>query len=266
MWLLVVVIGLVLVFTGLTLKLFLVSVPEVTGLILLNQFGGRLRAVGSGFRLKWPWETYREENFFSLELVTKKFTETYAAGNGPLMEVKASYQYNPDERRLNRYIAVDKTTIEQGFTDIFSGILSEIIGAGEAEDVRKNIQGVQNAVIRQLDSSALTVVGENGTQAGTPPSVKEKLENQYGINWRLFAIADIDFAKDYQEARSGKARMAKIGETIAVLKSAAPLLDDKDAVNTVLVEQGKAKKSVFEIEGLSGAINDAVIKIFGGRK
>ncbi len=252
MWVFIIV-GMFFAFAGLVLKFFLVSVPEVTGLILLNQFTGELRPVGSGLRLKLPWETYREENFFSLKLVTKKFSETYAAGDGPMMEVKASYQYNPDERRLDKYIAVDETTIEQGFTDVFSGILSEIIGAKEAESVRKDLQKIQEEVIKKLDASALT----------TATSFKEKLENQYGVNWRLFAIADIDFAKDYQEARSGKARMEKIGETIAVIKKAAPLLDDKEAVNTVLVEQGKAKKNIFEVEGLSDAIRDATVKIFG---
>ncbi len=256
MWEFVIVVGVVFAFFGLVLKFFLVSVPEVTGLVLLNQFTGKLRPVGSGLNRKWPWETYREKNFFSLELTTKKFVETYASKNGPMMEVKASYQYNPDEQQLDHYITVDETTIEQGFTDVFSGILSEIIGGKKAEDVRKRIKEVEDEVIKRLDTSALT----------TTTSFKEKLENQYGVNWRLFAIADIDFAKDYQEARSGKARMEKIGETIKVLKKAAPLLDDKEAVNAILVEQKKATKNIFEVEGLSAAIGDAVTKIFSGRK
>ena len=254
MWTLVIIGGLF-ILAGLALKFLLVSVPEVTGLILLNQFNGKLRPVGSGLKRKWPWETYQEKNFFSLELVTKGFSETYAAEDGPIMEVRASYQYNPDQKKLDRYITVDETTIEKGFTDVFSGILSEIIGKKKAEDARKDIQTMEKEVIEKLDASTLTTA--------VVSSFKEKLENQYGVNWRIFSIADIDFSKDYQEARSGMARMEKIGQTIAVLKTAAPLLDDKEAVNAILVEQGKAKKNIFEVEGLTGAISDAMVKIFG---
>ena len=143
-----------------------VNVPAVTGLVLLNVFKDagpkqkdNLRPVGPGIHLKWPWESVREENFFLLELVTEKFEETYAAWDGPLMLAKVSFQYQPTVKRLLAFIAVDKTTINEGFKGVFSSFLSETIGARELGGqesgsvfVRTHVKVVEQAVTDKIDT------------------------------------------------------------------------------------------------------------------
>ncbi|KKU91596.1 MAG: hypothetical protein UY23_C0001G0202 [Candidatus Jorgensenbacteria bacterium GW2011_GWA1_48_11] len=238
-----------------------VNVPAVTGLVLLNVFKDagpkqkdNLRPVGPGIHLKWPWESVREENFFPLELVTEKFEETYAAWDGPLMLAKVSFQYQPTVKRLLAFIAVDKTTINEGFKGVFSSFLSETIGARELGGqesgsvfVRTHVKVVEQAVTDKIDTYKVMANGEQ-------TSAKEKLEDLYGVNFRLFNVADIDYSPDYQQARSGKARMGVVTETAkqlieATIADGKPTISGKEAVNLVLVEQGKAKKSIVEVEG-----------------
>lgn len=243
--------------TGLSLPLFLVLVPEVMGLVTLNFFNGNLFAFGSGVKIKFPWDIVRDENFFSLELVTEQHQETYATKDGPLMLTKWSYQYRPHEKKLDKYITVDKTTIDNGFTDVFSSILSEAIGGKNAEPARQEIAAIEAEVMEQFH--AQTMGGPNGPQTQSP---KEKLEDEYGVNFKLFKLPDIDFAEDYQQARSGQARMAVIIKAAqeliqATVADGKPTISGKEAVNTVLVEQGKATKNIVEIEGNADATQRA---------
>ncbi|HXF44106.1 MAG TPA: hypothetical protein VNK70_01445 [Candidatus Paceibacterota bacterium] len=254
-------IGLVGVGVGVSFLFFTVLVPEVTGLIVLNFFTGELFAFKPGLHFKYPWDIVRDENFFPLELVTKGHEETYAAKDGPMMKVKWSYQYWPDENRLTDFIRVDNSTIDAGFVDVFSSILSEVIGGWErsdptgkmewSESVRREVMAVETEVIHRFQDLKLYQVRGNSV------SGKDKLEEQYGVNFKLFKIADIDFSEDYQQARSGKARMAVITATAKQLIDATavngqPTISGKEAANLVLVEQDKAKKNIVEVEGGQG--------------
>jgi len=257
---LLVITGICLVVLGAILPFVLVLIPEVTGLVVLNFFTGNLRGIGPGLHFKFPWEIVRKENFFSLELVTRGVEETYAAADGPQMKVRWSIQYRPDGRNLTQYITVDKTTIERGFSDVISSALSSVIGGKQAEEARTQIKEIEKTVLEALEVEQMKSHGAN-------TSAKGKLEEEYGINFVLFKIADIDFSDDYQQARAGKARMQAIidaASKIAVDKDGKPT---KDAMNAVLVEQGRAKKNIFEVENLSDAAS-AVVRAFkkGGGK
>lgn len=253
-------IGLWITLIGTSFPFFTVLVPEVTGLIALNFFTGELHPFGPGLQFKYPWDIVRDENFIPLEIVTKDHKEDYAAKDGPMMKVKWSYQYVPNAGRLDRFIAVDESTIDRGFTDVISSILSEVIGGRLSEEAREKVEEIQREVLRRLEAM---VAKANGQTVG----MQEKLERQYGVNFKLLAIADIDFSEDYQQARSGQARMAVIVKTAKMIdeRGGKPT---KDAMNTVLVEQGKAKKNIFEVEGLPQAarsVADAISRTFKGR-
>ena len=235
-------ISLWLIVVGLTLQYFIVLVPEITGLRALNQFTGEIKkAFIPGINFKFPWETVKEENFFSLETVTKKLEETYASADGPMMHVKASYQYHPHQDRLDKYMAVDETTIEIGFHDVLSSLLSQIISGKDALTAREKIKEIEQGVLRMFDEKTIKNI-----------SLREKLEDQYGINFKLFTVADIDFSEDYQKMRSAQARMRSFAETTKNLQTTLgdPTLTAKDAANIMLVEQGKADKTIYEVEGL----------------
>ena len=182
--------GISLVVLGTIAPFFLVLVPEVTGLVVLNYFTGKLRAIRPGLRPRWPWEVVRKDNYFSLELVTREvLEETYAAKDGPQMKVKWSIQYRPDEGKLTSYIAVDATTIEKGFRDVISSALSAEIANMDAEPARRGIKAIEQAVLRALEKEPMR-------SHGMDASTKEKLEGEYGVNFVLFKIADIDFSDD----------------------------------------------------------------------
>lgn len=256
--------GILVALIGGTFPILTVFVPEVTGLVLVNFFTGELRTVGTGLNFKWPWEMAREKNFFSLELVTKEVKEkTFAAKDGPLMQVKALFQYYTDIRLLHQRIKVDESTIEEGVNGVISGLISYAIGNENAEDARLKIKEIEKTVIDELKMPSVEV----HKQLISP---KENMENRNGINFVLLTIEDIDFPEDYQEIRSAAARMEKLSQmtkdfknqfTDPVTKQSG--ITDKEALNAALVEQQKAKKNIFEVEGsLASTVGGMIIKKF----
>lgn len=248
-----------LVLFALTMNFFLVSVPEVTGLILLNQLTHEMRGLRQGLHVKFPWETGydNDENFFSLKRITKKHSEDYAAWDGPMLKVKYSFQYEAREESemLIKFIRVDETTIDEGINDMVSSSLSQTIGnpadlqnpsaPRTAVNLRGRVKDVEQEVLDTLKRD-----DQVKRLDGSTCSLWQKLEEDFGINIKLIAIADIDYSDDYQQMRSGKARMETLAQTVTVLKATTPGLTDKEAVETILVEQGKVKKQVFEIPKL----------------
>lgn len=237
--------GIWIVLISITIPFFLVFVSEITGLVVLNQFTGKMRVYGSGLNLKLPWEKVRTTNFYNLERITKEDDETYASLDGPMMVVKYSYQYQPVLELLTNYIRVDKTTIEGGLSDVISSLLSDIISQKNADEARRGIKEIERRVTTEFEREG------------------HDLECRYGIDFKLLAISDIDFSADYQETKSAKARMTVFGETIKELKEKLPSINDKDAANLILVEQKKAQKTIYEIEGLEslGNAGEAILKI-----
>ncbi|MFH1192947.1 MAG: SPFH domain-containing protein [Candidatus Jorgensenbacteria bacterium] len=245
-------VGVWLMAVGSTGRLFVFLVPEVTGAVALNLITGELKAFPSGIQFKYPWERALEENYFSLKLVTQEFKETYAAEDGPMMLVRASYQYRPDINRLDTYIAVDKETIKDGFSDVVSSVLSGLIGKRDAQAARTEVKEIEQEVIKLIDGTKTVVHGNEKT-------LKDKLETQYGVNFQIFSIPDIDFSEDYQAARSGVARAEKLAAAAVAVQGKDGTMTRKEAMNFVLVEQQKAAKNIFEIEGTAGGMVTAGI-------
>jgi len=268
-WLFVVRLGVWVAMVGATLRYFLLQVPEVTGLVVLDLLKVvrdpitrdrmAMKTFSPSLHIKFPWDVVREKNFVSLERVTQEFTESYPSQEGPMLEVKCSYQYLPDVRRLQQYIAVDEKTISSGFTDVNSSILGEeIYREHTAAEARMHAKDIERRVYTRID-------GDPAVTAGRHATMKEKLEEEFGINFKIFTIKDMDFEKSYQEMRSAKARMDRFGDIAKGLKTklttaeeggAVDTITNKDAANLVLVDQGKAQKNIFELEGsnLAGAI------------
>lgn len=250
---------------SLSVPYWLVKVPEVTGLVFMNPLKspGRddkgktkmenpdnLRAVGPGFHVHWPWETVRKENFFSLELVTpKERTDLYASRDGVQLQIRWSYQYRPNLDRLKTFIGIDESTIRRGFEGMIGGCFSEAIGSKLSVEAREQIEQIQNDVLELFKKPGQV----NGVK-----SRKEKLEDDYGVDFKIIVVADIDYPDDFQKAWAGKARMKQIVEAaklIGVTPETRGLKEEdreptQKAMNLVLVEQSKAGKQIYEIEGL----------------
>lgn len=217
---------------------FITSVPEITGLVVINIFTGLLKAFGPGWHFKYPWEKVKEENFFSLDPRTEKIEETYAAIDD-ILSFKGLYQYVPDPRNLDKFIVYrDENAIKHGLKTEISGIISDAIGSKKSEDARKQIKDIEKEVINHIDTVCVGGV-----------AIKHKLEGDYGINFKLFSIADIDFSKEYQAARSQNAITDQFIQEDKKIKAQYPDLSDKERANFMLLRKGNASKEIYEAEG-----------------
>lgn len=217
-----------------TLEWFTASVPEATGLLLVNVLKStraedpfsNQRGVGPGLHFKLPWEQGREGNYINLRLITPPTRdETYPSAEGPMMKVKWSFQYRPNVELLPQYIGVDESTIDDGIADMGSSFLSREIGGQSVEKI-KNLQGdIEGKLLALFDTG------------------KKKLEYLYGINVMKAALHDVDYEESYQAALAAKAIAARVNE---IAKDAPAGLHPKDAANHALVIAGKATKQINE--------------------
>lgn len=217
-----------------TVDSFLASVPEVTGLLTVNVFTGALVPYGPGLHYRYPWEQVKEGNFINLRIITEEMVETYPSKDGPLMHVKWSFQYRPHLSRLATYIAVGDDTIKNGVKDVGSSVLSANIAETNAANCKKYQQQFEHALWEEF-----------GKHEPTPAHL-------YGIDLIRTSLADVDYDKAVQDARSTR-QVSKILIGVAKnIKKSLPHIHDKDAMNTALIKHGLVKKDVVEVEGQGG--------------
>jgi regulator of protease activity HflC (stomatin/prohibitin superfamily) len=239
----------ILLVIALSIKHFMVSVPEVTGLLTVNVFTGKLIPYGTGLHFRFPWEQVKEGNFINLRVVTENMEESYPAQNGPVMLVKWSFQYRPYLQYLERYISSDDNTIKQGLKDVGSSILSANIAGLPADDCKKNQQAVEEELRREF-----------GAMAPTP-------EELYGIELIRVSLADVDYEPTVQAVRASEQIAAKLQEIAAKICKEHPEIKQKDAMNMAMIIHGKVTKNVVEIEGEGGnALAALIMAALGGKK
>lgn len=216
---------------------FLVSVPEVTGLVTINllaAIGGKTYyCYPTGMHFRFPWEQVKVGNFINIRTVTPDLiVESYPAKDGPAMLTKWSFQYIALVLYLDRYIAVDETTINRGIIEVGSGFLSAEIARTDAENVKTN----QDQMGRDLQGEF--------ERMDPPP------EQRYGIKILVVALADIDFEPQYQRVRTSERVATKLREIADGLKRGN--ITEKDALNAAMVVNGDVAKRIQEVEGQGG--------------
>ncbi len=238
---------------GLSVKYFLISVPEVTGLLTINLFGGKLFPYGPGLHFKYPWEIVKEKNYFSLEAVTVKREEfaTFVSRDGVPLLVDWTFQYRPDEEKLDTFIGFNRGEIEKGFADLLSGNISAAIAEQDAIPARANIQVIRDELQKPFEDTA--AVGSPGI----------KLEEKYGVQVVNTAIADIAFTEDFQKARTTERvaeRLNMVAESLQKKSDGTKKdIKDKDALNTALIINKNVTKHIQEVEGEGGQALAALI-------
>mgnify|MGYP001611900265 CR=1 FL=1 len=223
---------------------FLVSVPEITGLITINALTGSLDTYATGLHLRYPWEQVKLGNYINLRQVTEEIEETYPALDA-LMHVKWIFQYTPLVRGLPQYISADDNSIKSGLRGTGSSVLAEQIGSKKGEDAKKSQEAIEKALKLQF------VEGSNDFTIA-----------RYGIRLDRVEIADLDFDPSVQAARSAMAEAditVKIAEKFRMGKE----VTDKDALNAAQVERGKADKKIIDIESLTVAGLTAAARALG---
>ncbi len=242
-----------------TLRWFLVSVPEVAGLVTINFFNGKLRNYSPGIHFRYPWDQVKENNYINLRLETEKVGgdagEDYPSKDGPLITTKWSFQYRVRWKQMDRYIKVGEATTKLALSQIGSSFLSTKIGGTAAEDVKTTQESIEKGLQEKFESKkdANGNPGPNAITIRDEETGKDKvLEDYYGIDLVRVSLADVDYEKDYQKVRNTK-RVATEIKNIAhdLKKGTNPLPDitDKDAANIALILNGNVTKTVTEAEG-----------------
>lgn len=246
-WSILIGVSLWFVVMGYTIRYFMISVPEVTGLVTINLFkDGTMRSYPSGLHFAYPWEQAKEGNFITLRLITKSHDESYPSQDGPIMIAKWSYQYRPNLRLLPKYIAVDESTIDKGITDVGSSILSQQIAVKDAIDCKKK-QGDIQGKLKELFETKERTESEGRTKTRESSGV----EQLYGIDIIKVALADLDYDEEFQKVRSSEQISARLKDMAGKLKEGKQITD-KDALNAALIINKNATKHIQEVEGEGG--------------
>jgi hypothetical protein len=223
---------------GRMLKSFMVSVPEVTGLITVNLFTGKLVTYGTGLHFRLPWEQVKDGNFINLRTTkTDEKQETFPTQDGPEIHTKWSLQYRSSVEGLPAYIAVNEETINQGLNEVASSFLAREIKTMKSEEIRDD----KDATKVTLEEKLLNHFREKAT-VRTEDGENVPLEDFYGIHILLVTLADMDFDAAYQLARSTDQVIDKFKEAAAKLKGGDGSITDKDALDSVLMVAGKGVK------------------------
>ena len=217
-----------------SVQAFLVSVPEVTGLLTVNALTGDLHPYGTGLHFRFPWEQVKEGNFINLRLTTESVEETYPAKDGPLMLVKWSFQYRPRVELLERYISADDHTIKEGVKDVGSSILSASIARQFADNCKKRQHAIEERLRAEFAAS------------------NPRPEDLYGIELVRVSLADVDYEPTVQAVRASEQVAAKLRQIATAIRTDHPEISQKDAMNAAMIIHGKIKKDVVEVEGQGG--------------
>lgn len=256
---------------GRFIEYFMVSVPEVTGLVTLNLLTGEMNTYGTGLQFILPWEQVKEENYINLMIMkTDDKTETFPSKDGPVVIAKWSLQYASSVEQLPAYIAVDEETINKGLNEVASSFLALKIRDTNSEDVREKTkkQELETDLFQNFRQTATVPVGQpDGSIADIP------LEEFYGISIKLVTIADVDFEADYQKARSTDRVMRKYKETADGIKGDDGSITSKDALDSVLMVAGKGvtktvtqETKVFDVTPALASAAKGVAEAFANRK
>lgn len=244
-----------------TLRLFLVSVPEITALITVNLFlkptedepYKNLRPYPTGMHFKYPWEQVEPGNYINLRLITAEMTEDYPSSDGPLMKTRWSFQYRARWWQLATYLAVDQTTITGGLRDVGSSFLSATIAKSNAVDCKTNQASMEKELQKKFEEKVAGPARTGATEE--KPDEKEKtLENLYGIDVVRVALADIDYDERFQKIRTTERVSATIQDIAKKIQDGAQdkSINSKEAHTMALIINGDVTKNVQEVEGEGG--------------
>lgn len=252
---------------AISLPHFMVSVPEVTGLVTINLFTGKMYAYPTGLSFRFPWEQVKEGNYINLRTMrTDDVEETFPCLDGPMVKVTWSLQYRATVEKLSRYIAVDEDTINKGLNELASSFLAIKIRDTNADEIRKDKKGLEESVIGGLKRHKVS----------TPEGVEEELEDFYGIVIVFVAIADVDYEEAYQKVKTAErigVGLKKVAREVVQGQEHDKSISDRDAMDTAMMlgGQGVEKKITQDTKYFDAsprvidALKEALSGIFGRR-
>jgi hypothetical protein len=269
-----------------TLHYFVVSVPEVTGLITINLLlrpteldrYANQHVYQTGLSFRFPWEQVKLGLYINLRIVTQTFEEDFSAkgspatekkqqkeagaeqkkkrrpggkaGAGPKVTIRGSIQYRAFLQLLPRYVAVDESTINRGLVDIIESYLSDTVATDPPEKARTNVKKYQKGItdLFQDEKQLLNTAYEvKMAQQQKDKDKKISFEWLYAIDLLLVQVADIEYEPRYQEVLSAQERGKRLAEIADEWQARG--LEPKDATNAALIINGDVPKEIVEVEG-----------------
>ncbi|MDP6388039.1 MAG: hypothetical protein QGG63_02085 [Candidatus Pacebacteria bacterium] len=166
-----------------TLKFFLVSVPKVSGLISTNLYDSHMETYETGVHFKYPWEQVEDDHYISMRMVKEHYNSSFPTNDGPKVLLGWTLQYYATIKDLPLNIAVDESTIKDGFGAVGNSYLSDRTAIKTAKEARE--------AVKELE------IGLKALFEKTPAQVREMdkemfLKNIHTAKKRLVGYTDGD--------------------------------------------------------------------------
>ncbi len=236
-----------------TIRVFLVSVPEITGLNVVNVLKsskipyGTMSTFLTGLGIKYPWEHYNlpsdgdgHSSFIDLRSVVQAFIETAPSKDGITMIAAGTVVYRPIPRLLPKHVTVSDTVIKQQLVAIATGKSAQEIFKYRSEIVKKQTQKIEKALKDHFEVAKTS--GLDGSKS---------LEELYAVDVLEVTLADVDYSAEFTDALTARATMSVVQEAVNRLINENHI-DPQKALDLamMLLRPGSVEKKIFAIEGL----------------
>lgn len=225
-----------------TVRFFLVSVPEYTGLVTVSALSGDLHAYLTGMHFRFPWEQVKKEDYVSTELISVPFNEHFPTKDGGVVRISGSYEYRVDTRpdrnyeMLRTYIGIDESTIVLGVYNRVQAVLTKFVGNHETSAIKDRTEEIQTELNARFQGQAVA-----------------DIEAGYGIEVASVKAGNVEYIGETQTALSASLKAKKAidaGKDLAGVKPGKKMKPNQ--IEDALVLVGSATKAIhkYEIGGL----------------
>lgn len=245
---------------GLLLSTILVYKRLNLAQLSMNVFGGGIIEHHQGLSIKPPWFTLQQpeitmnaeivvtsggiqlvswESFMAGKMYEKIATRAYETMDSVVFGAWAT-AIRPRRGGLEQFVKKTPGTAAIMVMAEIDIALSDRIANMETENVLSNKKALGELVAR--------VFGGNDEEADSP------VEHVYGVivsNPKLF---DLDLGKRSQDAKEKLFEAKKFRQAIGEMMTDGGITDPEKAADVVLTATGVAKKQIFQVEGLEGAL------------
>lgn len=246
---------------------FYITVPEYIGWVTVDLLSGKKRIYpdaskgeGAGTYITLPTELKKKKNRIDLEGTTVPIDIVVSVSDGGRFKVSGSFRERPRLIWLDRYIGVDKSTIQTGFADAFVTPIARRIQKDDTGKPRDTVQAL--TVIGAIEAEIKTAFEGTASQPHD-----DELEKKWGVEFdNLFIkIEPTEETLKQLEKSLAATSLARGVKSLKDLK--VPI---EKATDAVLIDTEKMKKSVeakeqtlkINLEGAGGkAVAHALEKI-----
>ena len=222
-------------------RLFLVSVPKLTGLITTDElFGGRLHPYGTGLHIRYPWEHYTYDDFIDLRTrltpAPGASTSHFVTKDGIGLSYGWTVQYGVVLPLLALFIRTDLHAIEHGFDEVVLHAGQEIVKDEKVEDVLKtnSSHNLQQGIEHKLAT-------ETDVQGNT-------MEERFGIEVELVTVGPPTFDQEYKEALTAKVLRSLITQDAKAMAQELNIGEEKALQTIMMLNKENVSQQIISLQ------------------